>query len=213
MRTRVATPPTRSAPTAVRMPRGMLAVGLAGVAMLVVVLFMFDSHLLAERCDDQVKELTKERQRASKHIKELQQALAESAETLERLRTRRADASTLHSQLDALSSEAGQSRTPSRRRARSHATTPPEDAEAPSAAREQPPAPVRDWKQAAGPEPERVTEHVPEPASVSAAGDDSLLTPGRIAVVVIAYNRAPCALLPRTHARLWYPAPRHLSLG
>ena len=72
---------------------------------------------------------------------------------------------------------------------------------------------MRDWKQAAGPEPERVTEHVPEPASVSAAGDDSLLTPGRIAVVVIAYNRAPCALLPRTHARLWYPAPRHLSLG
>ena len=101
------------------MARGIIGILVAAAVVLVVVLFVFDSHLLSERCDHQVHVLTAEKQRASKHIKELQQALAKSSEMLEKIRVGKAEASasSLHSQLNALTADAGGGVKP-RRRAR-----------------------------------------------------------------------------------------------
>ena len=150
--------------------RGIIGILLAAAVVLVVVLFIFDSHLLSERCDHQVHVLTAEKQRASKHIKELQQALAKSSEMLEKIRVGKAgaSASSLHSQLNALTAGGG---VKPRRRARQ---SPPPSPNPPP------------------PSPARAAEQISAAAPVQAAAGFSLLTPGRIAVVVIAYNRPRC---------------------
>jgi hypothetical protein len=147
--------------------RGIIGILLAAAVVLVVVLFIFDSHLLSERCDHQVHVLTAEKQRASKHIKELQQALAKSSEMLEKIRVGKAgaSASSLHSQLNALTAGGG---VKPRRRARQ---SPPPSPNPPP------------------PSPARAAEQISAAAPAQAAAGFSLLTPGRIAVVVIAYNR------------------------
>ena len=152
--------------------RGIIGILLAAAVVLVVVLFIFDSHLLSERCDHQVHVLTAEKQRASRHIKELQQALAKSSEMLEKIRVGKAgaSASSLHSQLNALTADAGGGVKP-RRRARQ---SPPPSPNPPP------------------PSPARAAEQISAAAPVQAAAGFSLLTPGRIAVVVIAYNRPRC---------------------
>ena len=133
----------------------------AGVVVLVGVLFLFDSHLLAERCDQRVVALTADQERAAKHIKELQQALSQSAETLEALR-KRPSASTLHRQLQ---DEVARGHRRGRETAAAVNSPPPSP----------PPPPPIEVEQPA--------------ASVPQAGDPSQLSPSRIAVVVIAYNR------------------------
>ena len=162
------------------MARGIIGILVAAAVVLVVVLFVFDSHLLSERCDHQVHVLTAEKQRASKHIKELQQALAKSSEMLEKIRVGKAEASasSLHSQLNALTADAGGGVKP-RRRAR------------------QPPPPSPNPPP---PSPPRAAEQISAAAPVQAAAGSSLLTPGRIAVVVIAYNRPRCDREPTQHA-------------
>lgn len=162
------------------MARGIIGILVAAAVVLVVVLFVFDSHLLSERCDHQVHVLTAEKQRASKHIKELQQALAKSSEMLEKIRVGKAEASasSLHSQLNALTADAGGGVKP-RRRAR------------------QPPPPSPNPPP---PSPPREAEQISAAAPVQAAAGSSLLTPGRIAVVVIAYNRPRCDREPSQHA-------------
>ena len=151
--------------------RGTVGILVAAAVVMVVVLFIFDSHLLSERCDHQVHVLTAEKQRASRHIKELQQALAKSSETLEKLRVGKVDPSarSLHSQLSALTADAGGGGgVKPRRRAR------------------QPPPPSPNPPP---PSLARAAEQISAAAPVQAAAASSLLTPGRIAVVVIAYNR------------------------
>lgn len=154
------------------MARGTIGILVAAAVVLVVVLFIFDSHLLSERCDHQVHVLTAEKQRAAKHIKELQQALAKSSEMLEKIRVGKAvaSASSLHSQLNALTADEGGGVKP-RRRAR------------------QPPPPSPNPPP---PSPPRTAEQMSAAAPVPAAAGSSLLTPARIAVVVIAYNRPRC---------------------
>ena len=154
------------------MARGIIGMLVAAAVVLVVVLFIFDNHLLAQRCDHQLRVLTAEKQRASKHIKELQQALAKSAEMLEKMRVGKADASSLHSQLSALTADGGGLKP--RRRARQHPRPPPPSPYPPP------------------PSPPPAAEQVPAVTAVQAAGGTSLLTPDRIAVVVIAYNRPRC---------------------
>ena len=150
--------------------RGTVGILVAAAVVMVVVLFIFDSHLLSERCDHQVHVLTAEKQRASRHIKELQQALAKSSETLEKLRVGKVDPSarSLHSQLSALTADTGGGGGGKRRRAR------------------QPPPPSPNPPP---PSLARAAEQISAAAPVQAAAASSLLTPGRIAVVVIAYNR------------------------
>ena len=146
-----------------------LAVLASAVVVLVVVLFVFDSHLLSERCEQRVVALTADKERSAKHIKELQQALAKSAETLETLR-RRTSASVLHRQLDSLSDGTrGHRRTHDAVASEREKRSPPPAPPAPTAQDEPPP-----------------TVHA---AAVGTARDSSALSPNRIAVVVIAYNR------------------------
>ena len=134
-----------------------------GVVVLVGVLFLFDSHLLSERCDKRIVALTANQERAAKHIKELQQALSQSAETLEKMRSR-STASTLHRQLQD---------EVARVHRRGHET---------ATAAESPPPPSPS-------PPVEVEQPVASMQQTLATGDPSQLSPRRIAVVVIAYNR------------------------
>lgn len=154
-----------------------LAILVAGTVVLVIVLFLFDSHLLAERCDHQVQTLTAEKQQAAKHVKALQQALAESAETLENMRRRASTVSEEHlasslRQLDAL----GARRASSRRSRAGQPTPHPATPTAP---------PAEKQGQVASDHADRLTL----PGSAEDGREPSELSPTRIAVVVIAYNR------------------------
>ena len=157
-----------------------LTILVAGTVVLIIVLFLFDSHLLAERCDHQVQALTAEKQRVAKHVKALQQALAESAETLENMRRRASTASDERlasslRQLGALGAKGGASSK------RSRAGRPLTHPAVPS-----PPPPAEkqlqqaDYDHAAGSTLLLPTMGRREPSDLS---------PDRIAVVVIAYNR------------------------